>query len=567
MNSDVHPVVAALVLVMAGVALGLWMWASGMAASLGGPAELRTGPNGHSFIQIQNYLVEHDKEGAFLKTHDLDTLDVEFFLGSFAFFSNGDTLLRRGPDPRSFLDNLRAYGRETNRNSIVPEDPGSGLFRCSLKTSACERFGEEGIDFKAAYGVFIDGQTDEVYFSDTTRHLLRKYSSTGVELAPAAGGFEFPNQLMLVDGQLLVADTNHHVVRSLKADSSTFGELIDSKDVVPKEATSAQQTWPSHFARVGEEWWVNNMQTGMNHGGIYVFDSEWNDMRRVELPADADPISILAVGDTVWVSDWNNDVVRRFSAAGEPLASLASAGLEAVLTSSRQERLQYTLLSYAGVAAVVIMFLGLFVHAFAKSMNKPAAPQSVEPDEVAASTDTSPLHLEPDEKVRKRMRGALVLVGVLTLLLPLPLVFIFNAVEKPEAMVQLIAPIGGLIAIVILIAWTNRANWNTAISLQGNTLTLRDYTGRQSSCSIRQVRYDGTAIATRDAIVILGRPKARIYDEQDVQERLIPHLGEAQKVGAFEMFKIQIQFMHPQGIVTVLAILGLLGFGVMQIAA
>ena len=97
MNSDVHPVVAALVLVMAGVAAGLWMWASGVAASFGGPAELRTGPNGHGFVQIQNYLVEHDSEGAFLRTHELDTLDVELFLGGFAFFSNGDTLLRRGP--------------------------------------------------------------------------------------------------------------------------------------------------------------------------------------------------------------------------------------------------------------------------------------------------------------------------------------------------------------------------------------------------------------------------------------------------------------------------------------
>ena len=370
MNSDVHPAVAALVLIMTGVAVALWVWASGMAAYLGGPAELNSGPDGHRFVQIQNYLVEHDAEGAYLGTHDLEAMDVELFLGGYAFFSDGDILLRRGPDPRSFVDNLRAYARETNRKSIVPEDPRSGLFRCNLDSLACERFGTEWIDFKAASGVFIDWQTDEVYISDTTRHLLRKYSSTGVELAPPVGGFEFPNQLMVFDEQLLVADTNHHVIRRLEPQSATFGNDIDRQDIVPAAATSAQQTWPSHFARVGEEWWVNNMQTGMNHGGIYVFDRDWSYLRRLDLPAEADPISILAVGDVVWISDWNNDVVRRFSTAGEPLASLESAGLESILTASRQERHQYRLISYSGAALVLALLLGLLLRAFALSMNK-----------------------------------------------------------------------------------------------------------------------------------------------------------------------------------------------------
>lgn len=370
MNSDVHPAVAALVLLLTGVAVGLWMWGSGVAAGFGGPAELNVGPDGHSYVQIRNYLIEHDPQGEYIRTHDLEGMDVELFLGGFAFFSDGDILLRRGPDPRSFFDNLRAYGRQTNRKSITAEDSDSGLFRCNLASFSCERFGDRWLDFKAAYSVFIDWQTDEVYIADTTRHALRKYSSTGAELAPKVGGFEFPNQLMVFDGELLVADTNHHVIRSLEPESSRYGVAVDSKNVVPAAAKTAQQTWPSHFARVGEEWWVNNMQTGMNHGGIYVFDSDWRYQRRLELPPEADPISILAVGDAVWVSDWNNDLVRRFSTAGEPLASLESAGLESILDASRQERRKYTMLSYTGVAAVVALLLGLLVRAFALSMSR-----------------------------------------------------------------------------------------------------------------------------------------------------------------------------------------------------
>ena len=567
MNSDVHPAVAAIVLIMTVMAIALWTWGSGVAASFGGPAELTRGPGGHSFVQIQNYLVEHDADGAYLRTHDLDALDVELFLGGYAFFSNGEILLRRGEDPRTFLDNFRAYKRETNSNSIVPSDPGSGLSRCNLETSVCEPFGESGIDFKAAYSVFIDWPTDEVYISDTTRHLLRKYSSRGVELASPVGGFKFPNQLSLHEGQLLVVDTNNHVIRVLESKSEAFADPIDSKDVVPGAAKLAEQTWPSHFARVDGEWWVNNMQTGMDRGGIYVFDNDWQYLRRVELPREADPISILAVGGTVWVSDWNNDIVRRLSTTGEPLANLESDGIESALTLSRQERRKYTMLSYSGVALFLAILFGLMARAFALSMNKDPVRKSAADIATDTGTDTAPLHLEPDAKVRKRMTAAIRLVTVLTSLIIIPLIFMFGILDHPELVSKLIGPIAGMFAIVMLIAWINKANWGTAIAVDGNMLTLRDHTGRRSTCPIRQVRYDDTAIATRDAVVILGRPKARIFAEADVQEKLMPRLSDAERVGAIEMLKIQIQLRHPQGMVTVLAVIGVLAYAVVKLAS
>ena len=566
MNSDVHPAVAALILAATFLAIALWMWASGVAASYGGPAELVQSPNGRTYVQIQNYLVEHDTDGAYLETYDLTEMNVEPFLGGFAFFSNGDVLLRRGPDPRGFLDNLRAYKRETNRNSVVPESSDSGLFRCKLDTFDCDRFGKEGVDFKAAFGVFIDPQTDEVYVSDTTRHLLRKYSAEGVELAPPVGGFKFPNQLTLHDGTLLVADTNHHVVRRLAPDNSNFADSIDRKDVVPPAARLSDQTWPSHFARVDEEWWVNNMRTGMNRGGIYVFDDEWQYSRRVELPADADPIALLAIGDAVWVSDWNNDVVRRFTIAGAPMEPLESAGLEHILASSREQRFRYTIVSYAGFAVVALMFLGLIVRAFAAGMNKGSMRRSAQPDPDELNEHAEALHLEPDEKVRKRMARAVMLLLVLSLATLVPLAYLYGDQDNPEIAIRLLISMVGAAAIMMLIAWTNRSNWGTSIRVEGQTVTLRDHTGRQSSCAIRDVRYDDTAIATRDVVVILGRPNSRIYEQKDVQERLMPRLGEAQRVGPMEMLKIQVSLWHPQGVFAVIAAIGLLVYAAVTMA-
>ena len=46
---------------------------------------MNTGPGGHHFVQIQNYLVEHDANGAYLRTHDLDVIGVDLLLGQILF--------------------------------------------------------------------------------------------------------------------------------------------------------------------------------------------------------------------------------------------------------------------------------------------------------------------------------------------------------------------------------------------------------------------------------------------------------------------------------------------------
>lgn len=368
MNSDVHPLVVALVLALTAIAIAIWMAGSDMVASVGGPAELKADRNGHVYVQIQNSLVEHDANGAYVATHDLQDLGVDVFLGSFAFFSNGDILLRRGPDPRSTWDNIRAFQRQTNKMSLRPETEDSGLFRCNLDTLECTRFAR--IDFKSAFGIFIDWQTDDVYFTDTSRHVLRKYSSSGIELAGPIAGFKFPNQAMMYDGQLLVANTNHHVIQALDPKDFFASGNAKSINVIPAAATDAQQRWPSHFARVGSEWWVNNMQTGMNYGGLYIFDDEWTYQRKAELPRDADPISLLAVGDEVWVSDWYGDRVHRLNANGNALPDLDSPGLETILATSRAERRNYHLLSYSGIALFLAVLGALAIRAFALCMNE-----------------------------------------------------------------------------------------------------------------------------------------------------------------------------------------------------
>jgi hypothetical protein len=562
MNSNVHPLVVALVLVLTGLAIGTWMWGSGAAAKIGGPAELKIDPSGHGFVQIQDKLVEHDANGRYLKTHTLSDMGVDLFLGGFDFFSNGDILLRRGPDPRSMSDNFRALQRKTNEDSIKPDSPNSGLFRCELDTKYCTRFGQAGIDFKAAHGIFIDRRTDDVYVSDTTRHVLRKYSADGVELAGPLSGFKFPNQILIFDDKLYVADTNHHEVRVVDPRTESFGEELGRKNVTPEAATAARQTWPSHFIRVGDGWWVNNMRTGMNQGGIYLFDDNWRLDRKLNLPDDADPIALLNFGDEVWVSDWYNDKVRRFSRTGQPLTDLDSTGLDDILAYSRTERLKFEMISYSGIALILLILAGLAVRGFAVSMSHDPG-ESVSDDRHSRTQPREPaLYLEPDSKMLGRMALAVRIFGLLLVVLAALVAYLVVFQSKPEIGFELILPGIGMLSIVVLISWINGSNTGTAIRVDGDLVTIREHSGRESSCPVREVRYDDTAIATKDAVVFLGRPPASIYKRKDLQEKLFPRLAEAQKVSPLQMQKILMQQRHPQGVTAILAIVGLVIYAV-----
>lgn len=556
MNAKVHPLVVALVLILTFVAIGLWMWGRGEASLIGGPAELRVDPNGHLFIQIQERLIEHDSNGDYVRTHDLQLLGVERFLGSYDFFSNGDILLRRGPDPRSFFDDVRAFQRMTNVSSVQPVTPESGLFRCNLETLACTRFGA-GVDFKAANSIFIDRATDEVYVSDTSRHLLRKYSAEGAPLADPVDGFKFPNQLLIDGKHLYVTDTNHHRIRIVDPHTDNFGKEVASRHVTPEVAVRDGRRWPSHIARVGDEWWVNNMRTSMDLGRLYIFDDNWVFDRKASLPSDADPISLIAFGDEVLVTDWNNDRVHRLSRSGSLLGAFASPGLKQIFDESEAERARYERLSYAGIFLWALVIGGLFVRALVVTVS-PGAAEATKDEHPAASHGNAPLQLTPDPKMIRRTRWAMRIIGFMIVFATVLFASLVSGHETGSALAsKLWLPGFGMIAIFVLIAWVSRSNIESSISVRDDRLTLRDHSGRESTCSIYEASYDKSIIATRDMAVFLGQPPAAIYDREQLDSQLFPRLASANKLSAWQMQLLLIKLRHPQGLMTVLTLVGL----------
>lgn len=561
LNAKVHPATATVVLVLAAMAIAVKVWADGRALDLGGPAQLVRAPSGHVYIQVRNHLLQHDPQGGFVRRIDLAKLGVNRVIGGIAFFPNGDLLVRRGSDPRGFLDNLRAYLRVESKRTIFDPEPNAGLARCDLQSMRCGPYGVPPLDFRSTFHAFVEPGGEAIYFSDTARHTLRKFSADGKQLASIASGLRFPNQLLVNDGRLLVADTNNHRLAAFETSGTGLPETGSSIDVIPEEATSRGERWPTHFAQVAGRWWVNNMRSNLRNGGVYVFDEDWRFVERLALPDDADPIAILTFGTGALVSDWDNLRVYRLDAAGRRLDDFSSAGLEDLLRDTREHRRFYAAVSWIGIGLFVLVLAGLLL----KGALAPAAKRPARSPMATAGAATPPrdwVWLRPDPAVvRRAERNARIALAAMSLLMT---IFVVLAVVRAQWLILfgLALPLAGLAAITATMYWMTRAILHTSIGLRGNQVALRDHRGRESRSSLNQLVFSDSAIATRNLAVLLGQPRRSIYDRRQLEEQLIPHLGNATKISEWQMQMTLLRLWHPSAMLLATVLLASLALGV-----
>ena len=542
LNVKVDGRVALLAVALAVIAVGVKVWADGQVLAIGGPAQLLRAPSGDIYIQVQNHLLQHSAQGAFKRRFDLAAVGVESLIGGIAFYPNGDILIRRGSDPRSLYDKLRAYARLASGRSIVSSSPGEGLVRCNVTSLACAPFGDPVPDFRATFHAFIDASTGSVYVSDTSRHTLRRFSAAGKETSSVANGVRFPNQLLLYEGRLLVADTNNHRIAVFDLNGEELLRESASFDVEPDEARSRGERWPTHFARVAEHWWVNNMRSDMRNGGVYVFDSDWTFVKRLRLPEGADPIAILPYGPGALISDWENDRIYRVDADGQLVGEFTSSGLRELLQESMERRGFYRVVSWLGIALLAMVLAGLLV----KGLSAPASPThraAPEPEPVEPPADW--VWFRPDPVVVRKLRATARTAALAVTALIAALVVLAIASAQWLILLGLALPVTGLAAITASLYWMSAALLRTRIGLRGKHIALRDHRGRESRSPLHRVVYSDSAIATPEMAVVLGGPHKSLYDRHQLEKNLVPYLDAAKKLTDWQMQLKLIRLHRP----------------------
>jgi len=361
---------------------------------------------------------------------------------------------------------------------------------------------------------------------------------------------------MVSDDVLLVADTNHHRIRAIESGDAEFGVERFSANVVPSEASGNDQKWPSHFVRAGDQWWLNNMKTGMNYGGIYAFDDEWGFTKRLDLPELLDPIALVQFNDEVLISDWYGDRVHRVALSGEPLGDFQSEGLAEVLDEFGVERSRYD--TYAWAAAGLAVLLGLAILARGTEWTGKTGDKG---DTGEPPSADEPLLLEPDPANVKKMRSNLRSARFLMLPIIAGIIGLIWYAGLTSSAIQIGLSGIGFFALYYLMDWVTRVNTETSIRLEGDRITLQIHTGREARVSAKDVFFSDSVVATDDMAIFLGQHQSPVYDREQVVDVLRRRLPAAQEVSNWAMQKKLIAMRHPYGLILVLAaaILFLLG--------
>ncbi|MDD5124778.1 hypothetical protein, partial [Methylovulum sp.] len=355
----------------------LWgkFWCRGAALEILTFSQMHKHPDGTAYILLDNQLFGFNDKAEATQTIDLARLGIASGEAAtdFAFFANGDLLLRRQLTDGGFIYNLQRYFRFTNLQDKNSHDVMTGLFRCNVTRYQCRPFSDPPLNLMDAFTLSIDWQTDHVFVADTNRHTVRMFSASGKEL-DAQDRFYFPNQIHFQDHKLYVADTNHHVLTSLTV---MGGQLVMYPENIFTKAHPYRQSgdiWPSSFAIIGNQYWIRNANDNMEHGGIYVFDQKNHFIKRLILPEHADPYALLQLGQTVLVSDFSLGRIYRFNLEGTVLPDFQPIVFQTVLTELKNKKTVFQYLDLAFTSLFAFGLVGGFAYALQQQRGKKLSP-------------------------------------------------------------------------------------------------------------------------------------------------------------------------------------------------
>jgi hypothetical protein len=316
---DIRPSTAIIIIVFFVLLLGARFWAYGQSVSIAGFSYLHTHPDGDTVALLNGALYRFNESDALVSRTDLVPLGVpRGQVSDFAWFSNGDMLIRQGRRDDGLMANLERFQRKTN---LSPEDAANTqalLVRCTGEPPQCSPFATQPLNLNDVFALDIDQDTDRVFIADTSRHKVYLYSSDGHEIDRIDSGLKFPNQLTFKDGTLYVANTNRHQISAYRVDDTGFAADVSSISVTPGEAVSAGRKWPAAFLFLGQNLWVINATSSMDHGGIYLFDTgnDYEYSYQADEPEDADPVALVRHGEQILVSDFSRDRLDAYSLDG-----------------------------------------------------------------------------------------------------------------------------------------------------------------------------------------------------------------------------------------------------------
>ncbi len=543
MNKSIHPVVAIFVILFFGGLVGLIFYFHSQSLGLARLTFMDHAPDGSIVTQLGNRLFTVGSNGGDTDVTDLSKNGIEDNVGDFAFFGNGDLLIRVGDSSRSVQSDIEAFGRLKNMDSLG--DDHGRLYRCKPDSQQCKLFSRELPGFDRTFRLDIDRTTDTVYLADTSRHQIYKLDSSGNLLATKTG-FRFPNEILRIDDSLWLADTNHHRIVQLSEHTREFGEELASH----KAQVTTSHVWPTAFAQAGSEWWVIVMNNDMENGRIIRFGLDWTRVAELPLPRHADPVSILTVDNAVIVADNRNFTVYQFDFEGRRIADFGSPALVNALAASKTEAARLDMYVYIcwGIF-IVALILGFWIAIRIQAEEKPSSIRAAEHLERERSeVPITGVWIEPN-RLFKMFPYILAGLAVASCLLTVPVmqeqkVLPFEFYGIVFAMI--------LVAFVMMIPVIRIAKFK--IGVFDGRVELIDHKGARHAEDFSNVLWTDYAFKIGDYVVPLKNQKQNsLFPRDKIDKWLLPRLSNFKKTGNWQMTRAQ--WRSPEGMLKHIALM------------
>lgn len=427
---------------------------------------------------------------------------------------------------------------------------GEQIYACQLEQRHCEPFLDASQSPASAYKMEWDEQRQRLIVVDGERHRILTYDREGRFIAESKGGSKglaFPNTALLTpQDELLVADTNHHRLVALDAESLTeeHWELP-----LEHELGNFRRIWPTDFMRTaGGNYWVILDDDLLEHGDVILFDSQHRPLRRLNLPAEWDPVKLGRHGDAVLLAGFDSVELVRFSPDGEHIRAFGDSGFRDELASVRTRR-QANERWWNVWIWVCIVPLGLLaaIAAYLDHRQRRQLPQPNQQDSAAHAVAPPPL--TPDGIYWIRRNPVIVRQWALArrfgFLLPLlviaPSVYIVT-IAGFEQSIGIIMTL--LVSMVPLMAWmavSMQIISSGRIGVAQNRLVLASAYGRQQHAYPRQLVYGKRFISNGETTVITGTTKYAIFEGTDMQQYVQPLLNSARQLNILQGYIYLLQ--------------------------
>ncbi len=528
------PIIAAAIVMLAFLLVGLRFWAESRAEPESGLGAIAVDPRQQPVIQVGDQLLFHDRAGLATKDLPLEKFDMPA-AAPFDFFSNGDLLFLAQEPPSTVPDWLKPWlGIETGANTW--------LMRCELESGRCS----EVLGGLGEISFAMDRRNDHIYIADPDADLLMKVDAYGETIASHALELSNPLNLVLQEGILYLTQGASDTVKVLKPDDRDFGTSLDDIALKVEGASQSGHIFPGAIAWLNEQWWTIMRSRDGGTAGLYLFDRRWNYLTQVDLPKDALPAQLNRWTAKMLISDQRAETVYRFDAASRAEKDFASDSMIAGL-GERQSRLSLSLALQVFIMLVLfITAAGLLALGVLQSLRGKVYIPPGDAEERGFDINNEAIEwLDPAPDVAHKLRlTGYGIAGLATLLL----IGAFFAQFS----------IWSMIAISLLLAgcgsyyFALQKSTGCHLGLLDDSLILVDHTNTYRVGAGPSIQYFENYVMIDDVIVFLGNPMLSHFAAEPLQEKFQPVMHTGIKVDRTTLRLKLIQSRHPM-------LLGLLG--------